>query len=152
MSDANPVFTSEDLVFGEQHPVLGPHYEAGRRIADAFMEKFREEHFKPMIDKFTDEFRDRLWSDLETYLLSDITSNLHGSMDRIVEGSVEAILTGDKWALNFYPLSQRHDGQKVREAVLNHCRDQITDMRVEELQAQVARLTEDNERWRKRYA
>lgn len=149
LQNAASVFTSDDLAFGEQYPVLGPHYEAGRKVAEAFMEKFQAEHFKPLVEKMADEFRDRLWSDLETFLLSDVTSNLHGSMDRMVEGSVQAILTGEKWALDFYPLTQRHDGQKVREAVLTHCRDQITDMRVAELEAEVEKLKKDLE-WAKR--
>ncbi len=149
MPEIDPVFTAEDMAFGEEHPVLGPHYAAGRKIADAFMEKFEADHFKPLVDKFTDDFRDKLWSDVETFLLSDVNSNLHGSMDRMVEGTVKAILTGEKWALDFYPLAQRHDGEKVREAVLTHCRDQITDMRVAELEAEVEKLKKDLE-WAKR--
>ncbi|WP_395443538.1 hypothetical protein [Caulobacter sp. UC70_42] len=145
LREAAAVFTVDDLAFGEEHPVLGPHYEVGRRAADAFMEQFQAEHFKPLVDKFTDDFRDKLWSDVETFLLSDVTSNLHGSMDRMVEGTVRAILTGEAWALNFYPLAKSHDGQKVREAVFVHCRDQITDMRVTELETEVEKLKKDLE-------
>jgi hypothetical protein len=148
----DPVFTAEDLAFGEQYPVLGPHYEAGRKVADAFMEKFQAEHFKPLIDKFTDEFRDRLWSDLETFLLSDVTTNLHGSMDRMVEGTVKAILTGEAWALNFYALAKNHDAAKVREAVMAHCRDQITDLRVASLEVEIERLKKDLEWARRSYS
>lgn len=151
MSDAS--FTPEELANGEQHYSLGPAYFAAREIAEKFMAPFEAEHFKPLIDKFARDFQDKLWSDLEASLLSDVESNLQGSLWRMVDGTINALLTGDEWALNRYILAgQRYsDAAKVREAILKHCGEQLTAVRVTELEAQVSELRADCERLRGRF-
>ena len=41
--------------------MLGPAYFDAQRVAAKVMEKFEAEHFKPVIDKLSQEVTDRLW-------------------------------------------------------------------------------------------
>lgn len=143
MSDVEPVFTDEDMECAEQYPALGPQYRHAQRAAERFMAAFEDEHFKPLIGKFAEDFQDKLWSDLTQSLLSDTESNLRYEVQRMVEGTVNALLTGEEWALNFYPLAKAMYGEapKIRAAIFEQCRDQITDLRVADLEKQVADLT-----------
>lgn len=135
-------FTADDIEEGENHPALGPQYFAARRLAEAFMAKFEEEHFKPLIDEFTEKFRDKLWTDVTTSFLSDTESNLHGEIRHLLDGMVQALLTGKDWMLNRFPLAQYYDGHDIRQAIFDQCRDQVTDMRVSDLETEVLRLRE----------
>lgn len=136
----NDCFTAEELAFGEQHPVLGPEYEAARNAAEKFMAPFEAEHFKALIDKFADDFRDKLWSDVADYLVADTETNLHETTRRAVEATVQALLTGEQWALNRYPLASFHDGEKIRKAVALHIGDEIALGRIADLEKEIAEL------------
>jgi hypothetical protein len=143
-------FSAEDIEDGISHPGLGPSYFAARKIADAFMEPFAAEHFKPLIDKFASEFRDQLWGDLETFLLADTESNLHLSLWRMVDGTINALLTGEAWALQRYVIAaQRYgDAPKVRAAIVEQCREQLAEQRIADLELELERAKEDARRAR----
>lgn len=136
------MFTDEDVAEGEKFLTLGPAYFDARRVAEGFMEKFEAEHFKPLIDKLTDQIRERLWDDLKDYLLGDVESNLQGEMWRMTDNCVQAILGGAQWAMNKYALGERYDCDKVREAVAKHVPVELQDKRIADLEAEVARLKE----------
>lgn len=146
-------FTDEELAFGERYPTLGPAYEAARETAEKFMAPFQAEHFQPLVEKFTSDFKDKLWSDLEIFLLSDVEANLGGSLWRMVDGTINALLTGQQWALDRYVLAKERysDAAKVRVAIIEHCGEQIRTQRMAELEAEVAELKADNTRLRGRY-
>jgi len=139
-------FTDDELAFGEQHTVLGPAYKAAQDSAEKFMAGFEAEHFKPLIEKFADDFRDKLWDDLKDYLLVDVESNLQGDLWRSVDATINALLTGQRWALNRYVLAQERYGEapQVRAAIAGHCGDEIQAQRIAELEEEVAKLTERN--------
>jgi hypothetical protein len=142
-------FTTDELAESAQWENLGPEYFAARKASQAFMEKFEAEHFKPMVDQFVDAFRDKLWSDIDTFLLSDTESNLHLSMSRMVEGTVQALLSGEQWALNRYPLTKFHDGIKIRKAIAEHIGDEIARLRITELESEIVELKKRLE-WERR--
>ena len=143
------IFTVEELAFGEQHPALGPEYEGARNAAEAFMAKFEAEHFKPLVDQFADAFRDKLWSDLSDWLIGDTESNLQSEMRRMIEGTVNALLSGEQWALNRYVMSGYHDGEKIRKAVALHIEEEVAKARITDLEKEVTRLREQLE-WARR--
>lgn len=148
-SDAT--FTPDELAQGEGWPTLGPAYFAARTAAEKCMAAFEAEHFKPMLEKFADEFRGRLWGDVETFLLSDVECNLQGSLWRMVDSVTNALLTGEKWALERYVVSGERIGEavKVRAAIVEHCGAQLRDQRIEDLEKQVADLKQSLE-WARR--
>jgi len=135
------MFAEEDLIEGEKAPVLGPHYFDSRRVAQNFMKKFEAEQFKPMIDKFASDLQDKLWGDIQNYLMSDTEANLQGEMWRMVDNSVKALLTGEGWALKRYALSERYnDGEKIRKAVAFHIPKELQDARIADLETENERL------------
>lgn len=137
---AEEALTHTDLEAGEQYPTLGPQYFAARRIAENFMEKFQEKHFKPLINDFSAKFCDKLWTDITRSFLEDTESNLHSEIRHILDGTIHALLTGKEWMLNRFPLAAYYDGADIRRAIFDQCRDQITDKRVTDLETEVAQL------------
>lgn len=148
--DTEAAFTADEISQGEDYPTLGPAYFAARDIAEKFMAPFEAEHFKPLIEKFADDFRHKLWDDLQTYLLMDVESNLGGSLWRMVDGTINALLTGDQWALDRYVMAATRYGEapKVRAAILKHAGGHLVTARIAELEARVAELQADNQRLR----
>jgi|TARA_Y100000034_G_scaffold136722_1_gene215228 hypothetical protein len=135
-------FTSEDIKQGEAHPELGPEYFAARRIAEGVADRIGVDAFKGMIDKFTDDFRDRLWSDIADYLVTDTEMNVQGAVRSMVEGTVRALLTGEQWAMNRYPYCDYRDGEKIRKRIAEHSGDEIARRRIADLEREVAGLND----------
>ena len=88
--------------------------------------------------------------DLQSSLLYDTEMNLQGEMWRMVDNCVQALLTGDSWALKRYALTDRHDGEKIREAVARHIPTELQDTRVADLEKEVMRLRNDLKFYRDR--
>lgn len=148
---ADATFTEDELTSGAEYETLGPAYFAARDVAEKFMAGFEAEQFKPLIEKFASDFQDKLWSDLEASLLSDVESNLQGSLWRMVDGTINALLTGEQWALNRYAMAQARygDAVKVREAVAKHLSDDLARERIADLESQLKDARETIERQRR---
>lgn len=145
----DPAFLPEDFDDGYSRS-LGPAYFAARRKAKEFMAAFEAEHFEPMVKKFTDQFYDDARSEFENYLLSNIEDNLQTHIWRAVDGTVDALLGGNEWALERYVLGDRYDAKATRAEVAKLVPAELQDIRVAELEAKVAELTADLERIRNR--
>jgi len=106
MDDA-PIFTEEDIEFGENTPILGPEYSAARRFMEGFAESFREEHLQPFTDEIvktiTDKIREKVWEDFNDYLLMDTEYNAANAIRSMVNDTVKALLSGEKWAMETLP-------------------------------------------------
>jgi hypothetical protein len=139
-------------VLAEKWKGLGPVYFDAQIVAERFMEKFRSEHFKKLADDFADKFRDQLWGDIDSWLMEDTESNLQSSMQRMVEGAVAALLSGERWALERYVLlTSRYEGEKIRAAVAKLVPTEIQDKRIADLEAENADLKERLENARSRW-
>ena len=134
---------------GAKHPVLGPHYFAARQVAEEFMASFEPKHFEPMVRKAADAFMEQAQEALEAWLLSNVESNLRGTIWRQIDDSVKALLSGERWALERYALGSRYECDKIREAVAKHIPEELQDARVKDLEEEVARLRKDLE-WARR--
>lgn len=149
------IFTDDDFAEAQQAPVLGPAYFSARRYVERSMAGAEPDIFKPIIDKAVENIRHALWDDVETFLLADTESNLQGTMWRTIDATVQALLTGEKWAIERYAIGDRYDAKAVREAVIHHAPPALWDKRVTELQAEVDLLREqlktERERNRERY-
>ena len=131
-----------DIDEAGKYSVLGPQYFAARRIAERFMEKFEVEHFKPLIEKAVSEFHDKLWEGVVDSFLYDTEGGLQSRMWEQIDASVEALLSGEPWALQRYCLGNRYDQEKVRAAVAKHIPQELQDKRIADLEAQLARANE----------
>ena len=138
------VFSAENLREGEKSPTLGPAYFASRDIAERFMSKFTAEQFKPMLDQFTMQFRDKMWSDMQDYLMSDTEANIQGEMWRQADRMVEYLVAGEDWAMKKFVLNERYDFDKVRKAIAAHIPQELQDKRIEVLEQQIAEMRAAN--------
>ena len=134
---------------GAEHPVLGPHYFAARAAAEEFMAKFEAEHFKPLAERFAEEFRDKLWGDIESWMLTDVESNLQGTIWRQIDDSVKALLSGERWALERYALGERYDHEKIRAAVAKQVPEELQNKRIADLEHEVKQLREQLDWYRR---
>lgn len=136
----------------EQYPNLGANYFAARDIAEKFMEKFEAEQFKPLIDKFVDQFRERVWDDFAAFLLSDTEGNLHIQIRQRVDRAIEALLTGNaNYIAQFVMPEHSSFGEQIREAVANVIPAELQDQRIKDLESENKRLRESLEFARERF-
>lgn len=126
----------------KEYAILGPHYFEARDIAQAVMDKFEAEHFEPLLKKFSDELYEKAKGDFENWLMSDTTINLQDSVRRMVDDVVNALLAGEQWALERFPLADRYDGDRVRKAIAAHIPVELQAKRIAELEAEVKSLKE----------
>lgn len=130
--------------------ILGPNYFAGRKIAEAFMAQFQAEHFKPLIDKFTEQFQEAMWEQVRDYLLENTEHGLQETIWRQVDRSVEGLLAGAGWAHQKYALGKRYDCDKIRAAIAKHIPVEIQEARIADLEAELVETKRNLEVFRRR--
>lgn len=142
MESANVI--TQDHIARSGDSVLSPAYFSSREIVSQFMKSFSDENFAPLATEFSKLFYEKLNEDIQAWLLADTESNLHGWMYRQVDDCVKALLSGEKWALERYALSERYDGGvKIRAAVAQHIPSEIMDARIADLEAENEQLRND---------
>ena len=135
-------FTESDISDGGRHVVLGPAYFAARRVAEQLMQGVESEPLIKVLKKCADDLTNGIYTYIEDGMRSDLESNLQGHIRDMVERTVRALLTGEEWALNQYPLAKYHDGEQIRAAVAKHGGDPLLMMRIADLETEVGRLRE----------
>lgn len=144
-------FTGEDLAESAKYGSLGPAYFDARRVVEGIMSGFKPEDFKPILDKITDQIANELWSKTETFLIADTESNIQGHIWRMVDNTVQALLTGEKWAMDRYVTRDNHDCAAVRKAVMDQAGDEVKQGRIADLEKQVRNLEVHLENARQRF-
>ena len=129
--------TPEDIAEAEKYPPLGPAYFAARRICERAMVAFEAEHMKPLVEEFAKQVQDVLWDSVRDSLWSDVEMNLQGQMWDLVDKTVKALLTGERWALKRYALGSRYDFAAIRAAVASHIPTELQEPRIADLEAVV---------------
>ncbi len=146
-------FTEENIADGEANPTLGPAYFAARDFVGRVMVNFEEEHIKPLADAVTkavtDQITEKVWDAFRDGLLTDTEYNAQGHIWHLVDDTVKALLSGESWAIQRYPLASRYDADKVREAVARHIPDELAKARIADLEAEIASLKQSLE-WARR--
>jgi hypothetical protein len=141
-------FAEKSLKEAIAYPTLGPAYFEARAIVEKQMAKFEAEQFEPLIKKFADAFRGKLWESVQDHLLSDTEMNLQGEMYRMVDACMYAILGGERWAIERYAL-HNYDARKAREAIAKCIPAELQDARIADLEGEVKRLRESLEMYRR---
>lgn len=137
------IITQEHIEQAKGYGNLGPAYFASRDIAERAMAGFEAEHFKPLIDKFGKDFADALWDSVRDHLLSDTELNIQGSMWHQVDQIMQGALSGEKWIMDRYVLGEKYDCGKVRETIAKYIGEELAAKRIEDLEAEVAKLKEE---------
>ena len=143
-----PLITDEDIARMADSPTLGPGWSASRRIADRVMADWQNDAIKPLIDEAAKQIGYRLWEDVQDSLQNDMEHNIAGHIRQMVDETVQALLTGQPWALERYPLAKYHDGEAIRAAVAKHIPAELQDKRIADLEAKNKLLSERIERLR----
>lgn len=149
MPDAEPLITEAHIEAAEGYEVLGPADFAARDISKRYMEKFQSEHFKPLVEEFAKQFRDKLWGDVTDFLLSDTESNLQGRIWQMVDEIVLALLGKHEWAYKKYALGSRYDCQEIRAKLAALIPKELQDARIADLEVEIKELKQSLE-WARR--
>ena len=143
------VFQPEDFEQAEKHQGLGPAYFSARRMADAALADFTNQHLRGLVKTSVDAFYEKLQEAVENSIISDAERNIQGHIWRTVDDTVKALLSGERWALERYCLGSRYDHDKVRKAIAEHIPDEIAKGRIADLEAEIASLKQSLE-WARR--
>ena len=141
-------FTDDDIAIGR---TLGPEYRASQRFAEGVMKGFQEEHLQPIIKMIIDQVTDKLWDVARDYLLADTETNVAGAVRDMVNQTVDALLTGKKWAMDRYLYADYSRGEDIRKAVAAHGGDELLMRRIADLEAELAKRDETIRFLRDRY-
>jgi len=128
---------------GKGYEVLGPAYFAARRIAERVWLGSDEQPFKDIAKKAAEQVQEALYDYVETHMLSDLEVNFQGALYQLVDDTVQALLTGQSWAMSRYPLSTRYDAVEVRAAVAKHGGEPLLMARIADLEGEIARLNSE---------
>ena len=133
---------SEDVKAAEQWETLGPGYYAARRVAETVMRGSDTEPFAAMAEKCRDEIYRAVYDTIETHMLADLEINIQGHISRMVDDTVQALLTGQPWAMERYPYHAYSRGEEVRAAVAKHGGETLLMKRIADLEKEIERLRE----------
>jgi hypothetical protein len=137
-----PGITDADVQQAKNYEVLGPAYFAARRVAERVMQGVEAEPLQKVAAKVVDDIRDAVYGYVEDHMRSDMESNLQGYLTDMVDSTVKALLTGEEWAMNRYPLSKRYDAVDVRAACAKHGGEPLLMARIDDLEKRVGELAE----------
>lgn len=139
-------YSEQHTADAEAHPTLGAEYFAARDAAEQFLAHWQMEHAakvaEEVIKPILDTIHERVNDAFREHLLSDAEQNLHGTMRRMVEDTVTALIGGHKWANQKYLETPYSDGQKIRETLAKLHSDPIKDGRIADLEKEAERLNE----------
>ena len=144
------MFEDDAIKEGTEALVLGPAYFDARKVAERCIGQFESEHFKPLVDKLVDEFREKAWESVQNGLLMDVEMNLQSEMWRMVDASVQALLGGHRWALQKYALGERYDCDEIRAVVAKHVPAELQDKRIADLEHEIGKLKSELD-WARRH-
>lgn len=145
------MITEKDIEDGKEYPTLGPAYFSARRMADAALADFRNQHLDDLVKASVAAFYEKLQEAVERSIIGDAECNIQGHIWRTVDDTVKALLTGEKWALERYCLGSRYDHEKVRAAIAAHIPKELQDARIADLEAVIERQDRDIKSLRDRY-
>lgn len=134
--------TPDDVARAANYGTLGPGYFAARRVAERLMAGADVEPLQKVAAKVVDDVRDAVYDYVETHLLSDLEANIQGKIEDMLDSTVKALLTGEAWAMNRYPLSTRYDAVDVRAACAKHGGEPLLMARIADLEKRIAELSE----------
>jgi len=136
MVETLTTFTEDDIAIG---PVLGPEYRASQRWAESITEKLDENELRPLIDQIGKDIADKLWDAARDSIIYDTECNASGHIRYMVEQTVQALLTGEKWAMERYPYANYAKGEAIRKAVAVHGGEELLMRRIADLEAEITK-------------
>ena len=134
--------TEDDIGQARNYEVLGPAYFTARRVAEHVTSGVEAAPLQKVAAKVIDDIRTAVYEYVEDHMRSDLESNLQSHLTDMVDSTVNALLTGEEWALNRYPLSKRYDAVGVRAACAKYGGESLLMLRIADLEKRVGELAE----------
>ena len=113
---------------GNYYGILTKKLDGKIETIEGQMEKSFKD-LEPQVDKFLDNVREKLWGDIENWLIGDCASNIHSEIAREVDNIVTLLLLGDKQALEATHIVSGYTFRKlpeIRQAIFDACADDLT--------------------------
>lgn len=130
----------EDVKAAEKYETLGPAYYAARRVAEIVMRGSDTLPFEDVAEECRDLIYRKVYDTIETHMLCDLEINIQGHITRMVDDTMQALLTGQPWAMERYPYHAYNRGEEVRAAVAKHGGEPLLMKRIADLEKEVERL------------
>lgn len=121
---------------------LGPAHYAARRVAEQMFQGAEVQPIKEAADKAVDLIWDALYEKVEAFFLSDLECNVHDHICQMVDATIEALLTGQAWAMERYPYANYQRGEVIRAAVAKHGGEPLLMRRIADLEKELAETKE----------
>jgi hypothetical protein len=140
-----PILTEEDVAKAKDFASLGAPYFAAQRIVGAALDGLPDNVLQPIVKKFTDAAYEAIQEAVEASIWSDAEHNLQGKFWSGIDEVIDALITGQPWALERYGLcAERYTSraEDIRKAIAAHIPREIMDARIADLEAEVAKLKE----------
>ena len=141
---------TDEQLCAESCGSLEPEHTRAHAFSEKLLQDFEAEHFKPIIKKLTDAVGEALWDMVRDSLIDDTSRNVAGHIQDRIESSIEALLGGKEWAIKKYVL-EGYDRDKIREAVAKAIPKELQDLRIVDLEKEVARLKDSLDFHTRRY-
>ena len=113
--------TADDIAKSQGYSALGPGYFAAQRFVENALRGEEGGLFADLVKKAADDLYGQALEKFQAHLVFDASANVAGHIERQVNDTVQALLTGEPWALERYPLTALYDGLAIRAALLRHC-------------------------------
>ena len=152
-----PPFADVFLKDGAKSLILGPAYFDARAVVEHVLpgngttDENLSKAMEPVIKKFADDAYELMSERVQSWLFSDVSSNLQGQVWRMVDACVVALLGGDSWSLEKYALGDRYNLGKIRETIARLIPEELQNMRIAELEKELADANDTIRRLRERY-
>ena len=118
---STPGLTAEDVAAAADYSTLGPAYFSAQRFIENAVRGEEGELFSALVKKTADDFYEQALEKFQDHLVYDAAINVGGHIRKMVDDTVQALLTGEPWAMERYPLTAFYDGLAIRAALLRHC-------------------------------
>ncbi len=121
------------------HPSIEPEYTRAHALAEKVMAQFQAEHFEVIVKKLTDYLREHLWDLVRDTIIDDTEQNIAGHIRDRVESSIEALLSGQEWALRKYTMN-KYDHAGIRKKIAEQIPQELQLLRLKEVEEENRRL------------
>lgn len=139
------MITKEHIEKAKDYKNLGPVYFSAQDAAKRFIDQWKIEHLEPLVEDICKGIQQKIWRDFEDWLLCDTECNLQSRIKNMVDDVVEAIISGEEWALNRYVLAQSYSGERVRKGIFENAAEPIINQRIKDLEKELERAKKDLE-------
>lgn len=133
----------------KDYSALGPSYFAASELCENFFSEWEPENLEGIAQKVAEEISGKIHNELRDFIWDgQLESSLQSKAYQMVDDTVKALLTGEKWAIDRYVMNDRYnDGAVLREKLARMIPQEIQDKRIADLEAQLEKIKKERDEW-----